>query len=135
LKYYIVYKITNLINGNFYIGAHIGKKPKDGYMGGGKRLWEAIRYYGGFSNFKKEILFILDDEESMWDKERELVNEEFIAREDTYNMALGGKYDTGNMRRKKLIANETHWRSPRICGLNENYKHGDRYKSALTNSN
>ena len=41
-------------------------------------------------NFKKEILFECSSEDEMNKKEAELVNEEFVKREDTYNRILGG---------------------------------------------
>lgn len=31
--YYTIYKITNKINGNFYIGKHKTNDPNDSYMG------------------------------------------------------------------------------------------------------
>ena len=45
----------------------------------------------GAANFKKEILFDFDTEKEMLDKERELVNEEFVKRRDTYNCVVGGQ--------------------------------------------
>lgn len=35
LAHYLVYKITNLVNGKIYIGAHKTKDINDGYM----RFW------------------------------------------------------------------------------------------------
>ena len=44
----------------------------------------------GIENFKKEILFECSSEEEMNAKEAELVNREFVDRDDTYNRVLGG---------------------------------------------
>lgn len=87
--FYTIYQITNLINNKIYIGLHRTKNLDDDYMGSGKRIKCAIKKYG-LENFKKEILFVFDNEKDMIDKEIELVTEEFCLREDTYNMAKGG---------------------------------------------
>lgn len=59
-------------------------------MGSGKYIKRAIAKYG-IENFQKEILFILNSEEEMNNKESELVTEEFCLRNDTYNICVGGK--------------------------------------------
>lgn len=87
--HYIVYKITNKLNGKFYVGVHTTENIDDGYMGSGTYLRRAIRKHG-VENFKKEILFVLDSEEEMYVKEAEIVNEEFLMTENTYNLRIGG---------------------------------------------
>ena len=89
LKYYIIYKTTNIVNGKIYIGKHITRDLNDNYLGSGTVLKAALKKYG-LENFKKEILFILDSEEDMNLKEREIVNFDFCLREDNYNINLGG---------------------------------------------
>ena len=88
--YYLVYKLTNLVNGKIYIGCHITKDMNDGYMGSGKRLAYAKKKYG-LGSFKKEILSTWETPEEMFAEEKRLVNEEFITRDDVYNIACGGR--------------------------------------------
>lgn len=89
MKYYIIYKTTNLIDKKYYIGKHKTENINDDYLGSGKILKEAIKKYGKH-NFKKEILFIFNDEISMNKKEKELVDDNFIKKEDNYNITVGG---------------------------------------------
>jgi hypothetical protein len=87
--YYTIYKITNLLNGKIYIGSHKTKEVNDQYMGSGKYLRRSMAK-NGIENFKKEILFVFDNPDEMYAKEAELVNEDFLANENTYNLKVGG---------------------------------------------
>lgn len=88
--YYTIYKTINLLNGKYYIGKHQTKNVNDSYYGSGVALEKAIKKYGK-ENFKKEILFIFNNEEEMNQKERELVNETIVNDRNSYNMGLGGE--------------------------------------------
>lgn len=88
-KFYTIYKITNLINNNFYIGAHSTNDLEDDYMGSGELIKRAIEKYG-IENFKRDWLHIFKSPEEMWSQERLLVNEEIISRAECYNMVVGG---------------------------------------------
>lgn len=88
--YYIIYQTINLINHKIYVGQHVTTNINDDYLGSGDLLRLAVAKYGKQS-FKKEILFVFNNEDEMNQKEREIVNEAFIARSDTYNILLGGK--------------------------------------------
>ena len=99
--FYTIYKITNLKNRKIYIGKHQTKDLGDGYMGSGKHLKRAISRYG-VENFKKEILFVFDNEKEMNKKEAEIVNEEFVLREDTYNICSGGNGGFGYINKNNL---------------------------------
>jgi hypothetical protein len=61
----------------------------DGYMGSGKIIRSAIAKHG-ISNFSKVILEHFDTSEAMYAREKEVVNEEFLLREDVYNLRRGG---------------------------------------------
>ncbi|QAU03685.1 hypothetical protein [Enterobacteria phage vB_EcoM_IME540] len=89
-----VYKVTNKLNGKIYIGVHKETKRHDHYMGSGKLIKKAILKHG-IENFEKEILFVMDSQEEAFDKERELVNEEFVSDPNTYNLVVGGKGGLG----------------------------------------
>ena len=41
-QYYIVYKITNLLNDKSYLGVHSTNDLNDGYLGSGRQIKEAI---------------------------------------------------------------------------------------------
>ena len=113
--FYTVYQITNLLDGKIYIGKHQAKNLADGYMGSGKRLRYAIKKYG-LENFKKEILFQFETEVDMNAKEAELVNEEFVARSDTYNICFGGQGGFGylNTTGKSVTISEQRKRDPSL---------------------
>jgi hypothetical protein len=87
---HIIYQTTNLINKKIYIGYHYQvTSSSDGYLGSGDALLRAISKYGK-ENFIRETLFTFEDEITALTKERELVNEAFLARKDVYNLTLGG---------------------------------------------
>lgn len=101
---YIVYETTNLINGKIYVGIHKTKDPNifDGYIGNGVYITQpytyqysktafqcAVKKYGP-SNFKRKTLAVFNTIEEASDLEEQIVNEKFLARNDVYNMILGG---------------------------------------------
>ncbi len=88
-KYHIIYKVTNLINNKIYIGKHSTNDKNDSYLGGSDIINSEIRIFGR-KNFKKEILHEVSSIEELNILERNIVNEDFIKRDDTYNKTIGG---------------------------------------------
>jgi len=86
---YTVYRTTNLATAKIYIGVHKTLDPNDAYLGSGSTMLSAIAKYGR-SQFSKEILFDFETSEEAYAKEAELVTEDFVARDDNYNIKLGG---------------------------------------------
>lgn len=79
----IIYKTTNLINGNFYIGQDSKNNPS--YLGSGNLLNRAIKKYGR-ENFIKEIVEQCDSKQHL--DEREIF---WISKlKPLYNIAKGG---------------------------------------------
>lgn len=87
--HYYLYEVKNKINGKIYVGVHKTDNIEDGYMGSGKVILQALEKYG-IENFEKIILEFFDDAESMFRREAEIINQEFLAREDVYNLRRGG---------------------------------------------
>lgn len=108
MKYFLIYKITNLTNDKVYIGKHETEDKNDDYFGSGKLIRKAIDKYG-INNFKKEILFECQSKEEMDQKEKEIVNERFVKSKNTYNLKIGGDggFDfINNECRDKLYENQ-----------------------------
>ena len=108
MKYFLIYKITNLTNNKVYVGKHITCDKNDGYFGSGKLIKRAVEKHG-IQNFKKEILFECSNEEEMNQKEKEIVNEKFVKSKNTYNLKIGGDggFDFINTKcREKLYQNQ-----------------------------
>ena len=83
--FYYLYEIKNLVNSKIYVGVHKTRNMNDGYMGSGKVIRSAIEKYG-IENFQKVILETFGDTKAMYAREKEVVTEEFLAREDVYNL-------------------------------------------------
>ena len=79
----IIYKTTNLINGNYYIGQD--SKNNKQYLGSGKLLNKAIKKYGR-DNFQKEILEYCNSKDELNEREIFWINK----LHPIYNIARGG---------------------------------------------
>lgn len=135
---YIVYKVTNDINGKFYIGTHKTNNINDGYMGSGKYLKYSQNKHG-IENFTKEILFVYDNPSEMFAKEAEIVDDEFIAEQNTYNIKRGGSggFDyinstglngasingtKGVIVQRLLQSNDTEWATKKSAKISDSLK-------------
>lgn len=126
--FYYLYQITNLVNNKIYVGVHKTQDLNDGYMGSGKIIRSVIAKHG-ISNFSKDILEMFTDSESMYAKEKEIVTDEFLLREDTYNLRRGGTggFDyinkTVNMIERNTKASR-NGNDKRICTIKQLWKSG-----------
>lgn len=110
---FIVYCTTCKINGKIYIGVHKTENPNvfDGYIGNGLKIGyniknpktafqHAVKKYG-YSNFVRNTLFVFDNEEEAYLKEKEIVTLEFIRQKDNYNTNVSNKLNVTNYRTSK----------------------------------
>lgn len=104
-RYYTVYMITNIITGERYIGQHITKNLKDGYMGSGKLITEQIARYGR-ENFNKQILRVFENYEEMNQAEIDLISE----LKPELNISSGGEgwYGVNQGMPKKTVLERNH---------------------------
>ena len=85
----IVYRTENKINGKFYYGVYNTKRNRHDYLGSGLLLKKAIKKYGR-DNFIRRTIMEFDNDEDAYDLERLIVNQDFVDREDCYNLKIGG---------------------------------------------
>lgn len=117
-----LYKIKNNINNKIYVGVHATEILPDNYMGSGLLIRNAIRKYG-LSNFTKIVLAIFDNKDSAYLKEAQIVNQSFLDRTDTYNVALGGSGGSIQQNRKPFTGNHTDETKKKISEKNKGRVH------------
>jgi len=92
-RWYIVYQTLNILNGKIYVGVHVSlvnpEKKFDGYLGTGRDLRRDIKKYGK-EYFRRSTLCICNSKEEAIEKEREIVDKDFIKSKNTYNVHRGG---------------------------------------------
>lgn len=99
---YIVYLTLNTVNRKIYIGVHGTKDTSqfDGYLGNGVFTNKALKHPKtpfqfavkkyGFKAFERITLFKCNSMEEALEIEAMIVNEDFLKRQDVYNVVLGG---------------------------------------------
>lgn len=89
---WILYQTTNLVNGKIYVGVHklADNYRSRNYLGSGLALRPAIKKYGK-ENFTRVTLEEFSCAEDAYAAEALVVTENFVKREDTYNLKIGGE--------------------------------------------
>lgn len=104
-KYNLVYKITNSINNMIYIGVHSTDIIDDGYMGSGSFLKKDIKKFG-VKSFNREILFNFNSRDEALNKEKEIVNFDFLKSDKVYNLITGGGDGIRTIKEKRQFFNK-----------------------------
>jgi group I intron endonuclease len=99
---WILYQTTNVYNGKIYVGVHKVQNTSRSrkYLGSGNNIKRAIEKYGR-KNFTRVTLAEFSCAKDAYAAEAEMVTEEFVKREDTYNLTMGGVGTVGVKGRPK----------------------------------
>ena len=95
MKYHYIYKIPNLINGMYYLGAHSTNDLFDDYMGSGVLIGLAVKHYGK-DNFEMVVVKFCNSVNSKWYWERKIITKKIVKDPNCYNLITGGKRRTKN---------------------------------------
>lgn len=113
---WIVYLTVNTVNNKTYIGVHKTNLDKfDGYIGCGVNIYKpssykksktpfqyAVNKYG-IDKFIRTTLFTFDNELDAYNKEKDLVTEDYVRNPNTYNLILGGRLNTNHANQYKEV--------------------------------
>lgn len=132
MKFFTIYKITNKINGKYYIGAHETYNLDDGYMGSGTTIRKAISKYG-LDNFEKEYIQFHKSSEEMYLSEKDVIGDLWLNDKLCYNEKPGGiggwgyvdSYGEKNCMKRKDVVNKVS------NSLKEKYKSDSVYAAKL----
>ena len=120
--YHYVYKIVCLLNGKEYVGVHSSDEEFDeAYWSSSYYLNEDIKALGK-QNFTREVLSYHSSRVEALDEEARLVNRQWTARHDTYNVVCGGH---GPNWTGTVIAKDKEGNSFCVVETDERLKTGD----------
>ena len=104
---WIVYLTVNTVNKKTYIGVHkTNRDDFDGYLGCGVYATKPSTYKNGKTAFQYAVskygvdkfirttLFTFNSESEAYLKEKELVSEEYVRDPNTYNLIVGGSFNS-----------------------------------------
>jgi hypothetical protein len=122
-----LYKITNTVTGEYYIGKHNGW-TQNGYWGSGNRIQRLIKKYGT-DKFKYDIL-VISDVDYIFELEKKYITTEMVdLDEKCLNLTIGGQgvgYMSEDIKQKLREA-----RAKQIM-LPEMYERTSKIMSSLT---
>lgn len=130
---HIIYKITNNLNGRYYIGRHSTLNVNDGYMGSGKGIINAVKKYGK-DNFTKEIIAEAFTASDLWELENQIVNVDVVKDPLSYNMAYGGKSYLDGLKKYNYTSFIQHQKTAGLKGGIASYSKKNKEQRQLWHS-
>lgn len=89
MKHHIIYKVTCLVTGRYYVGMHSTSNLADGYMGSGRIITASIKKHGR----NKHVIETLEhcvDRQALILREKELITAELLTDPLCMNLLEGG---------------------------------------------
>lgn len=93
--YYGYHKTEDPYLWDYYLGCGCYANKPSTYMSPTTPFQFAVKKYGP-SKFRRILMGVFDTEKAALDREAEIVDYDWINRDDTYNVALGGQKGSGN---------------------------------------
>jgi len=122
---WIVYETRNLVTGSIYVGVCKTTRPKfELYLGSGAVIRRAVRKYGR-ENFERTTLIEVETAEEAYLIEAAVVDEQWCARDDVYNLKTGGRGGHGYKMSDEAKAKISEYRKTAI-------EHNRKISLALT---
>jgi group I intron endonuclease len=88
-RYHYIYKTTNILTEEYYLGRHSTNNIKDNYMGSGTRFKRNLKKYGKY-NFKKEILYFAKNINDLIRLEKSIITTDMLNDIKCLNLTVGG---------------------------------------------
>jgi group I intron endonuclease len=129
---WILYQTTNICNGKIYVGVHkvADTSRSKRYVGSGQAIKAAIKKYGR-DNFVRKTLAEFSCAKDAYAAEADAVNENFVGRDDTYNLNLGGKGCNGLTHTDEAKAKMSISAKGRITSAETRAKIGDKSRNRV----
>lgn len=144
-KFHVLYKTTNIVTGNYYIGIHSTDDLEDDYLGSGLRLRRSVKKYGKASH-QREIVELLESRSALIAREAEIVTFDLIIADiKCMNLIPGGggndrEYGASELARAKMSAaskaaiRTPEWYAKAVSTRRENdsYQHSVETKAKIS---
>lgn len=127
-----------MVNGKIYIGCHKTENLDDGYIGTGVVFKKAVMKYGK-DKFVREVLGMYETQETMLEEESKIVDDDFVNRDDTYNVIKGGTgvfhtYNSDDTKQKISDTRKRKIKSGEIILGMQGKKHSEETKKKMSAS-
>lgn len=129
---YHIYKIINILDGNFYIGVHDTNGQRKNYLGSGTRIRNAVNKYGK-KNFVYTVLYETDVLEHALAHEKSIITKRMIKNRGCYNLTVGGGLPPshkGTKKSKSWKETISKIKSGNTYNSKTWYIHGHEFKSS-----
>ena len=132
-KFHYIYKITNRLNGKFYIGMHSTDNLDDGYFGSGTYITRSVNKHGK-ENHDFEILEHYFSREDLAAREKELITVQLLEDDQCMNLREGGNggWHFCNLSEEEISKRTWQWVKAHSEKMNSDSEYRERVSSRLS---